>query len=131
VADVRAVVTGAVGKAKAGKKDDAATADQVLSDLAAAGVEVVAELPGAAHEGAVLVTRALRVRPGTTAAQCRQMAAEWLATARLLEAEPALDPADVDALAASLRDSDDGDMATDYQGLAARLLRSGKVTVKR
>lgn len=125
--DLRVVVAGALVKSKG--KPEVDVSGQVLTDLAAAGVELVADLPTAERAGDVLASSTLRVRPGTTAQQCRDMAAAWLATARLLEAEPAIDPADVDALAEQLQRLDDDN--TGYQGLAQKLLRSGKVTVKR
>src|SRR5215218_5389758 len=114
--DIRAVVAAAATKARG--RPEADIAGQVLTDLAAAGVELVADLPTAERAGDVLASSTLRVRLGTTPQQCRDMAAAWLATARLLEAEPAVDPADVDALAEQLRAVDGDGSADGYQGIA-------------
>lgn len=126
--DVHAIIRGALADRRVAS-DVFAWADDVLTALAAHGVEIIADLPSARRIGPTEATvqrddgEVFRYNahpdPGQAGAAARRMAADWLAVARALEAEP--DPADVAALATLV-----GNRWTSHgEDIARDLLRAG------
>jgi hypothetical protein len=123
--DIKAVVTAGVARGK-GKKD-ADAADVVLTELAAAGVELVADLPTPTPTpDGYLETERIVVGDDFTAETCRKIAAEYLAVAKHKESAATPTPEKVDALAEALRAASEA-TGGDLQAMAEILARTDAV----